>query len=311
MIRPASEGTLSAGPAGAQGSRTLVPSLTTRRSATRPATTSAGKWSTGAAPLARAWRTRPRAWRALPSYGGWVVLTPAEPIAGSGVWVPPPVPGAAAGGRALGTARYRTADGGAEVHQRLVPRPGVAGRDELVGERLHPRRRQPLAGDTGEQAGDVRLDDCVVALEGEDADCPSGVRTDAGQGAQVVEVVWDVAAVAGDDPRCGVVEVACPPRVAESLPQAQDVTERRRGARRRRRVGGQEGAPLRVRLARPASAAASPRRRGSPTGRGWCATAGRGVAAPPRRARLPHRATPRPAALRYFPAHSAQTSSPS
>ena len=48
----------------------------------------------------------------------------------------------------------------------------------------------------------------LVALEGEDAHRPGGVRTDAGEGAQVVEVVGDGAAVARDDPRRGVVEVA-------------------------------------------------------------------------------------------------------
>ena len=93
-----------------------------------PRRSSAGR-STGPAPLARAWRTRPRACRALPSNGAGGVLTPAEPTAGSGSGRRP-VPGARVGDRALGTARRRPAHRGTEVHQHLVPRPALASRDE-------------------------------------------------------------------------------------------------------------------------------------------------------------------------------------
>ena len=116
-----------------------VPSAvrTTRRSATRPATMWAGKSAAGRAPWCSARSTAPRAWRSLPSYGAWRVLTPAEPIAGSGAGCPATCHAhAGASGHSL-AARRRTADGGAEVHQHLVPRPPGAGRHERVGARLH------------------------------------------------------------------------------------------------------------------------------------------------------------------------------
>ena len=95
----------------------------------------------------------------------------------------------------------------------------------MVGDRLCPRRRQPLAGDTGEHTSDVRLDEAVVALEGEDTDRTGRVATDPGQRQQVVEARRHTAAVELDHRRRRIMKVACSTGVTETLPQPQDVAE--------------------------------------------------------------------------------------
>ena len=106
-----------------------------------------------------------------------------------------PAPGARAGERALGATRRGAAHGGAEVHHHLIPRPAATDRHHLVGHRLDSLSRQPLTGEAGEQAGDVRFDNRLVSLEGEHADGPGGIGTDAGQGEQIGE--WS-----GTSPPC-------------------------------------------------------------------------------------------------------------
>src|SRR5688572_18181326 len=69
-----------------------------------------------------------------------------------------PAPGARVGERALGATRRGAAHGGAEVHHHLIPRPAATARHHLVGHRLDSLSRQPLTGEAGEQAGDVRFD---------------------------------------------------------------------------------------------------------------------------------------------------------
>jgi hypothetical protein len=51
------------------------------RSVSQPIT--AATRSVGTGPIVRAFISRPRAWRSLPSNRAWVLLTPAEPTAGS------------------------------------------------------------------------------------------------------------------------------------------------------------------------------------------------------------------------------------
>ena len=155
-----------------------------------------------------------------------MVLTPAEPTAGSGVGCPAQCHAHRVVDGALRAARGRAAHRRAEIHQHLIPRPAVAvreqGRRRTACTRFAVNRR---AGDASEKAGDVRLDDCVVVFEGEHAHGPCGVGADAGKGEQGVELLGNVTAVPFDDRRGGIVEIARPPWVAEALPEPQDLAQ--------------------------------------------------------------------------------------
>ena len=194
----------------------------------------------------RARRTAPRAWRSLPSYGAWRVLTPAEPIGRVRCRVPGDVPRAARGQRALVAARRRPAHGRAEVHQHLVPRPAGAGRHERVGDGLDRAAASAAPPPPGPGPGrcwcrrrrrrarrrtPARRAPCT-------ARCPAAPAARRGRRARAPS--WRSTISRG-----GVVEVAGPARVAEALPVPQHVAERRRRARRRRRVGVAERQPLR------------------------------------------------------------------
>ena len=282
-------------PVGTSRAGDVAPSATTRRSATRPATIAAGNSSTGAAPLARAWRTRPRAWRALPSYGGWVRADAGRADGRVGIGVTSAVPRTPRGDRALahsaapgGTRSRRgpSAPGSTPTRHRPArgrrPSPGPASpsaahrRRGRAGGRCSSRRRRRRA----RRRTRGRPGPCTDRLPG--------------RARRLGESLGDVAAVTLDDrraPRRG----GCAPAVGSRVPAR---AAGRRRARRRRTPRGREGVEERLPLrARPASAwvclRASPRRRGSPTGRGSLATAGHAVAAAPRRARRRRRATPR------------------
>ena len=145
---------------------------------------------------------------------------------------------------AVGAARGRAAQLGAEVHQRLVPRPRLARGHERIGGGLRGPGRQPVPGDAGEHPGDVRVDDRRIGLEGEREHGPGGVLPDAGEREEGVEVRRQPAAVVGDERRRGVMQVLGPSRVAEAVPHPQHVAER--GGCARCRVGelGEERPPL-------------------------------------------------------------------
>ena len=134
-------------------------------------------------------------------------------------------------------------------------------------------------------AADVHVLGQHVAAEREARDRIRGVAADAGQLRQVVRP-----AVRCDLLR-GALEVECAPVVAEPLPLADDVRRLCRGERVDRRPPLEPGQPARDDARRPASAAASPRRRGSRTGRASDARADRvrarrtSAGAPPSRAR--------------------------
>ena len=142
----------------------------------------------------------------------------------------------------------RQADGGAEVHERLR---GAAG-ERVAGAAL--------------DAVDVDVPREHVLAEREVADRGGRVRADARKPRQVVGP-----AVRGDDRGCPV-QCERPAVVAEPLPRADHVPRRCGGER----LGGRPPLEPRrgsaARRVRPASAAASPRRRGSRTGRGYAAT---------------------------------------
>ncbi len=140
---------------------------------------------------------------------------------------------------AVGTAA--AADRRAQLHQRLVPRPRPARRDQVVGPRLGlpGPQRPPLP--PGQHPAHVGVDHAHVVLERERQDRPCRVRPDPGERPQRGQVRRQPAAVALDH-RCGApVEVDRPPVVAEADPEADHVAERRRRAGRGGREPGHEG----------------------------------------------------------------------
>ena len=112
-----------------------------------------------------------------------------------------------------------------------------------VGGRLDLLRRQPLTGEAGEDAGDVRIDDRGIGLEREREHRPRGVGADAGEREQAVERSREPAEF-GDRLRGGM-EVAGATRIAEPLPQSEDIAEWRSRACGRRREGLEQREPAR------------------------------------------------------------------
>ena len=78
--------------------------------------------------------------------------------------------------------------------------PCPAGTSASAAPAPRPGARRP-AGDAGQHPGGVGVEHADVALEGEGQHRPGGVRPDAGQGEQRVEVVGQRAAVVGHDRR--------------------------------------------------------------------------------------------------------------
>ena len=114
----------------------------------------------------------------------------------------------------------------------------------IVGHRLGPFRRQPFAGRACEDPGDVGVDHRDVAFEREREHRPSGVRADAGERQQRVEVIGKRPAVAVDDHvrrrRAG-----CAPAAGSRGPATA-------AARRRaRRIAHAAGVGIRVEERRP------------------------------------------------------------
>ena len=96
-----------------------------------------------------------------------------------------------------------------------------------------------------EDPSDVGVDHRDVALECEREHRPSRVRTDARERQQPVEVIGQLPVVAFDDHLRSGAQVAGTPRIAETLPQAQDIAQRGGRARRGIRVRVEERRPLR------------------------------------------------------------------
>ena len=206
------------------------------------------RWSkrmAGSARSTSAARTRPRAWRSLPSKRDCLPLTPADPIGGIRRRPALPSPTASRLDRTLRADRRRSADGGAEIHQDLVPGPALTARDERVGGGLDALRGQPRPTRAGQHAADVGVDDRHILLVREREHGAGRVRADARKGEQFVERVGHDAAMSIDDRLRGEVQIARPARVSEALPQPQHVAERCVGAGRRRRERREERFPLR------------------------------------------------------------------
>jgi hypothetical protein len=80
-----------------------------------------------------------------------------------------------------------------------------------------------MAADSGEHTGDVGIDDGGIGLERECQHRTGGVIADARQAKQRLKGRRELPLLGY---RCGRgVQVPSPPRVAESLPQSQHVTE--------------------------------------------------------------------------------------
>ena len=191
--------------------------------------------------------TRPRACRAEPSKRAWRPRHRRRPRRRIGVGVSGEMPGAPWRHRALSAAGCpRAAQSCTHVQQTLVPRPPLA-RSAATHRpaAVRPGARQRRSVAAGEDAPDVGVDHRDVALEREGQHRSSGVRTDAGQRQQCVEVVGEPAAVRLLDLlRCGV-QRARTSRVAEALPLDEHVAQRRGGTCCGRRPPFEERLPPR------------------------------------------------------------------
>ena len=139
-------------------------------------------------------------------------------------------------------ARRGPAHRGAEIHQHLVPDPAVRRSARL-------RRRPPGLASASAARPAVRASTRAmlvsttadVALEREREHRPSRVRTDpraapaARRGRRARRPSWRSTITAGSG-----AQVAGPARIAEALPQPQDIAERRGGARRGVGIGVEE-----------------------------------------------------------------------
>ncbi len=166
----------------------------------------------------------------------------AEPAAGSGAARParrqeqPTGQGAGFAARAPCRAHR-----GAQIEERLVPRPGPAGRQRAIGQRLDLGRAQRAAAPPGQRASDVGVDHGGIGLEGEGQHGPRRVRTDARQLPQTLQRRREAAAqLVRHDPRRRV-QAERPAVVAEPAPPAQDLAGRDVGAGPDRREALDEG----------------------------------------------------------------------
>ena len=113
-----------------------------------------------------------------------------------------------------------------EIHDHLIPVSCETRRQHFVGEHLRLARFQRTSLDTGNYARNVCVDDGRIVTESKCQNCAGGVRSDARQGHQCVEVARHFAAVVLDNHLCRFLNVAATTGITHSLPFDEQVRER-------------------------------------------------------------------------------------
>ena len=145
----------------------------------------------------------------------------------------------------LGACRGWPAKPGAKVHDDLVPRPSIAERHSCIGTLLCGFERQPLPCRARQNSRDVGVHYRDIPFERKGQDRTRRVRADSRKGEQIFESVRKRPIVVFDNERCGGMQIAGTPRVAEPLPKPQNLAQRRCSALSRCRKGIEKGDPLR------------------------------------------------------------------
>lgn len=154
-------------------------------------------------------------------------------------------------GAGVAGGRFRGADGRAEFHQGLIEHAGAIGAGhERRGPLPRPVHRGLVAGssvagfDAQEDADDVAVHERGGLSVGDGGDGAGGVRPDAGDRPEGLDVAGDSTSVVVDDGLCGGVEEPGSAVIAQARPEGEDVFDGSGGEVGERWITGEEEGEL-------------------------------------------------------------------